>query len=75
MRVGNDAPPVAPLRNPRLPDVRSGAGRGVPALQRTEAMTFEELQTEPADNSAAWILACALAMGAFLVACWIRGLG
>jgi hypothetical protein len=38
-------------------------------------MTPEELQTEPADNSAAWILGAALAMGAFLVACWIKGLG
>lgn len=31
--------------------------------------------TEPADNSAAWILGAALTMGAFLVACWIKGLG
>ena len=38
-------------------------------------MTPETLQTEPADNWAAWILAAALAMGAFLVACWIKGLG
>lgn len=31
--------------------------------------------TAPADNWATVILACALAMGAFLVACWIKGLG
>jgi hypothetical protein len=30
--------------------------------------------TEVADNWATVILGCALVMGAFLVACWIKGL-
>lgn len=38
-------------------------------------MTPEAIKTEPADNWAAAILVSALAMGAFLVACWIKGLG